>query len=186
MEVAEHEYPRIAEALIDRLKQPDIHRQMEIHGKVFLHDAILRLNVFQRLFLSAGQFENTLHDRMPEIIDDLIGQVGGILREQQTREWIVQFITPTLFAADSLKKDRFDTYVRDKLLGFAEEKSAALLRTLNIKALVSNRIDSLDMAEVEHIVLDVMANQLWWINVFGAILGAFIGLFQSIFSWLIR
>jgi uncharacterized membrane protein YheB (UPF0754 family) len=38
---------------------------------------------------------------------------------------------------------------------------------------------------VEHIVLDVMANQLWWINVFGAILGALIGLFQSFFSWFV-
>jgi uncharacterized membrane protein YheB (UPF0754 family) len=31
-----------------------------------------------------------------------------------------------------------------------------------------------------------MANQLWWINIFGAILGALIGLFQSCFSWFIR
>jgi uncharacterized membrane protein YheB (UPF0754 family) len=42
------------------------------------------------------------------------------------------------------------------------------------------------MIDVEHIVLDVMAHQLKWINVFGAILGAFIGGFQILFSYFVR
>jgi uncharacterized membrane protein YheB (UPF0754 family) len=185
MDLAKREYPRLLEALIAFLNQPEIHRRMEIHGRVFLNNAILRLNVLQRFFLSAGQFETTLHDRMPEIIDDLIGQIRDIFEERQTQEQVVRFLTLTLFSADSRKKERFDAFVGDKLLGFMEERSAALLRALDIKTLVSNRIDSLDMMQVEHIVLDVMANQLWWINVFGAILGALIGLFQSFFSWFI-
>jgi uncharacterized membrane protein YheB (UPF0754 family) len=188
MGLAEREYPRAVEALIAFLKQPEIHKRLEIHGRVFLNNAILRLTVFQRFFLSAGQFENTLHDRMPEIIDDLIGQLGDILKDRETQDRIERFLILTLFdsfAADSRKKDRFDASLRDKLLGLAEEQSAAMLRTLNIKTLVSDRIDSLDMAQVEHIVLDVMANQLWWINIFGAILGALIGLFQSAFSWFV-
>jgi uncharacterized membrane protein YheB (UPF0754 family) len=185
-DLAEREYPRIAEAVIAFLNKPEIHRRLEIQGRVFLNNAILRLNAFQRFFLSAGQFENTLHDRMPEIIDDLIEQLEDILRDRQTRERILGFLTKTLFVLDSGKKDRFDSYVRDSLLGFAEEQSAAMLRTLDIATLVSDRIDSLDMLQVEHIVLNVMANQLWWINIFGAILGALIGLFQSCFSWFIR
>jgi uncharacterized membrane protein YheB (UPF0754 family) len=184
MNLAEREYPRISEAVIASLKRPEIRRRLEIQGRVFLNNAILRLNVFQRFFLTAGQFENTLHDRMPEIIDDLIGQLGDILRDAETQGRITSFLSTTLFAMNSRKKDAFDTCVRDKFLSFAEEQSAAMLRTLNIKALVSGRIDSLDMAQVEHIILDVMANQLWWINVFGAILGALIGLCQPIFSWL--
>jgi uncharacterized membrane protein YheB (UPF0754 family) len=184
-DLAESEYPRVSEAVIAFLNKSEIHRLLEIHGRVFLNNAILRLNAFQRFFLSAGNFENTLHDRMPEIIDDLIGQLEDILKDEQTRERILRFLTTALFTAETRKKDRFDTYLRDKFLAVAEEQSAAMLRAINIKTLVSNRIDSLDMLQVEHIVLDVMANQLWWINIFGAILGAFIGLFQSLFSWLI-
>jgi uncharacterized membrane protein YheB (UPF0754 family) len=183
--LAKSEYPRLSKALIAFLSTPEIHRSLEIHGRVFLNNAILRLNVFQRFFLSAGQFENTLHDRMPEIIDDLIRQLEDILGEQQTQELIVQFLAQTLLSADSREKKRFDAYLLDKLLGFAEGHIAALVGAFDIKTLVSGRIDSLDMAQVEHIVLDVMANQLWWINVFGAILGALIGLFQSAFSWFI-
>jgi uncharacterized membrane protein YheB (UPF0754 family) len=184
-ELAEREYPAVAESVIAFLKKPEIHRRLEIHGRVFLNNAILRLNAFQRFFLSAGNFENTLHDRMPEIIDDLISQLEDILRDGQNREQILHFLTTALFAPEGRKKDRFDTFARDKILSLAEEQSAAMLRALDIKTLVSNRIDSLDMLQVEHIVLDVMANQLWWINIFGAILGALIGLFQSVFSWLV-
>jgi uncharacterized membrane protein YheB (UPF0754 family) len=186
LSLAEHEYSRLSEAFIVFLNKPEIRRRLEIHGRVFLNNAILRLNVFQRFFFSAGQFENTLHDRMPEIIDDLIGQLENILGEQQTREQMAQFLTLTLFSADNRKKDYLDDFAQDKLFGFVEEQSAPLLQALNIKTLVSDRVDSLDMAQVEHIILDVMANQLWWINVFGAILGALIGLFQSVFSWFVR
>jgi uncharacterized membrane protein YheB (UPF0754 family) len=185
MNLAEREYPRLTEAFIAFLTKPEIHRNLEIHGRVFLNKAILNLNVVQRFFLSAGQFENTLHDRMPAIIDDLIGQMEVMLKDRETRERILRFLALDLLVAEGEKKDRVDSYLRDKLLGLAEEQTAAMLRTLNIRSLVSDRIDSLDMAQVEHIVLDVMANQLWWINVFGAILGALIGLFQSLFSWFV-
>jgi uncharacterized membrane protein YheB (UPF0754 family) len=44
----------------------------------------------------------------------------------------------------------------------------------------------MDMIRVEGIILDVMANQLKWIDVFGAILGFLIGVFQALFSWIMR
>ncbi|GHV78556.1 hypothetical protein AGMMS49944_03470 [Spirochaetia bacterium] len=180
-------YPRAAKSFIAFLEKPEIHRQLEIHGGVFLNNAILKLNVFQRFFFSAGQFDKTLHDRMPEIIDDLIRQLDAILKDRDVQAKVLSHLVQTLQeAADGGNKEKLDSWLRDKALALAEEQSAALLRTINIKALVSARIDSLDMLQVEHIVLDVMANQLKWINVFGAILGALIGIFQSAFSWFIR
>jgi uncharacterized membrane protein YheB (UPF0754 family) len=234
----ETNFPRMAESLILFLEKPEIHRLLEIHGGIFLNNAILKLNVFQRFFLSAGQYDKTLHDRMPEIIEDLIGQIKKLLEGrdvqtriialltdtayeqlmgQETQEHIVRFLsgiaasfldrplgdivqffltgdpeTPgarglgRLLAINQEKKNRLDSLILDKVLVLAEEQSAAVLRTLNIKTLVSDRINSLDMLSVEHIVLDVMANQFKWINVFGAILGALIGLFQPVFSWFFR
>ncbi|GHV33418.1 hypothetical protein AGMMS4952_25280 [Spirochaetia bacterium] len=186
-EAAADAYPRAATSFIAFMEKPAIRRQMEIHGGVFLNNAILKLNVFQRFFFSAGQFDKTLHDRIPEIIDDLIRQLDELLHGREMQGEIIAYLVQALQdAADTANKERFDTYIRDKVLALAEEQSAALLRTINIKTLVSRRIDSLDMLQVEHIVLDVMANQLKWINVFGAILGALIGFFQSAFSWFIR
>ena len=46
--------------------------------------------------------------------------------------------------------------------------------------MVTQRIDSLDMLAVEGLVSAVIADQLKWINVFGAILGAIMGLVQCV------
>ncbi|MDR2740238.1 MAG: DUF445 family protein [Treponema sp.] len=171
-------YPKAAESLIAFMKKPEIHRLMEIHGRVLLNNAVLKLPAFQRFFLSAGQFEKNLYDRMPEIIDDLIRQMDETLKGQAVQKKIIEEFLQ--------KKDGFDSVLCDQILALAEEHSASLLKTINVRVLVSDRINSLDMLSVEHIVLDVMANQLMWISLFGAILGALIGLFQSIFSWFIR
>jgi hypothetical protein len=88
-----------------------------------------------------------------------------------------------LLAVDGRKKDRLDSFLCTKLLDTANEQIEGVLKTINVKTLVSDRIDSLDMIRVERIVLDVMANQLKWINLFGAILGALIGLVQVLFNW---
>ena len=91
-----------------------------------------------------------------------------------------------VLSVDTAKKGALDALLCDKLLSIADEQIGAALTSINVRALVSERIDSLDMLRVEHIVLDVMVNQLQWINVFGAILGAIIGVFQACFSWLTR
>jgi uncharacterized membrane protein YheB (UPF0754 family) len=171
-------YPKAAESFIAFMKKPEIHRLMEIHGRFFLNNAILKLTAVQRFFLSAGQFEKTLYDRMPEIIDDLIRQLDEILKDHGVQKKIIEEVLHN--------KDRLDAGICDKILALAEEHSVSLLKTINISVLVSGRINSLDMLSVEHIVLDVMANQFLWISLFGAVLGALIGLFQSIFSWFIR
>jgi uncharacterized membrane protein YheB (UPF0754 family) len=87
---------------------------------------------------------------------------------------------------DAAKKEALDFLICDALLAAADKQINAILESINVRTLVSERVDSLDMLRVEHIVLDVMANQLKWINLFGGILGALIGAFQSFFSWFSR
>jgi uncharacterized membrane protein YheB (UPF0754 family) len=256
---AERALPVMAASLIHFLKQEDIHRELETHGRVFLNKTFLKLNVFQRLFISAGQYDKTLHERMPEIIDDLIAQVEKLLDDRDLnrrlisffRDWVHSFLTgreqvrglvrvvisyldrpleemvlrwtntslgdlgrrifarikaqgglettiglvldafleshremtlSTLFSIDDEKKRSLDTLIGGKLLLVVDEQIEAVLGSINVRTLVSDRIDALDMIKVERIVLDVMAHQLKWINLFGAVLGGLIGLFQSVFS----
>jgi hypothetical protein len=90
------------------------------------------------------------------------------------------------FSIDEEKKRRIDDAVLEKLFLFADRQVESVLKTINIRAMVTERIDSLDMLRVERIVLDVMADQLKWINLFGAILGALIGGVEVLASTLIR
>jgi uncharacterized membrane protein YheB (UPF0754 family) len=190
-------YPRLTASFISFLERPEIRQQLEIHGRIFLNNAMLKLNVLQRFFLSAGQYDTTLHGRMGEIITDFITQLKALFEDDDIRGRLIAFAggliksTPffdrpmgeifTLLSDGG--KEKLDLLIRDKLLTLAEEQSGAALKALNIRVLVSERIDSLDMLSVERIVLDVMASQLKWINFFGAVLGALIGSFQALFNW---
>jgi uncharacterized membrane protein YheB (UPF0754 family) len=253
-------YPSLIGSFIKYLERPPIREQLEIHGRIFLNNAILKLNVLQRFFFSAGQYDKTLHDRMGEIITDFIRQFREILETADIRRRLIMsadaliqgqlsrehtngtlgrfmdhFIAPLLnrplgelailicgndirsvlkkilawlrekirderILADAVKKygkrsleellqitpekkEKLDLLIRDKLLNLAEEQSGAALKAVNIRTLVSERIDSMDMPAVERIVLDVIAGQLKWINFFGAILGALIGISQALLNW---
>jgi len=81
------------------------------------------------------------------------------------------------------KKSSIDSFLAEKAADTLDENIESALSSVNVKALVSDRINSLDMTRVEKIILDVMAGQLKWINFFGGVLGALIGFFQVIL-WL--
>ena len=85
----------------------------------------------------------------------------------------------SLLNIDEADKKALDNYLFEKMMTAADGQIENILTSINIKALVCDRIDSLDMLRVERIILDVMADQFKWIDIFGGILGFLIGLFQS-------
>ncbi len=286
-------FPVLTKALLDFLHLKTIRDQLESQGRLFLKDVLLRLNVFQRFFLSATQYDKTLTERMPEIIDDLVEKIDGILKSDETpnaftealsravkrllalspaeaavslgidqqliaaslnrliiwfvsdpsrqkkiaevflakidyyagkpialiteqlfsetyeetakriseaaRKWIterkgISWLVETLikeFGDRTLgqltglvgdEKARLDRFLANGALSLLNNNLGAMLAGLDVKKIVVDRIDGLDMLSVERIILDVLADQLRWINVFGAILGALIGLSQVFIS----
>jgi hypothetical protein len=222
--ILEDRFPAAAASLVEFLKTGEIRGVLEYQGRIFLNNAILKLNTFQRFLISAAQYDRTLHEQMPAIIDDLILQLENLLAREGTRRQFLILANAALrnaLAAEETRtqirnffrlqsaalteeaalegffekhrdfrlgdlfggdKQRLDSLICDKLFALGDERLAALLRTINVRTLVSERIDSLDMLDVERIVLDVMANQFKWINLFGGILGGLIGLLQVLLS----
>jgi uncharacterized membrane-anchored protein YjiN (DUF445 family) len=264
-------FPGLIRRLVHFLMKSEVHRELEVQGRIFLSNAILKLSTLQRFFISAAQYDKTLSERMPEIIDDLIAQLESLLSDEDMRKRLIGFVEETVHSLvawdhntspglpletitqivsslasgffnmplgevikklsagdaeklvpriyslvkmndapgfeemagrtmnrflslhrdtalsaflmiDDRKKEMIDAYIGEQLLKTVSLQIEEFLRTINVRTLVSERIDSLDMIEVERIVLDVMANQLKWINVFGAILGALMGGFQVLLS----
>jgi uncharacterized membrane protein YheB (UPF0754 family) len=189
-------YPKTVDALLRFLRRDDIHRELELKGQVILNGIILKLNVFQRFFLSAGQFDTTLRDKMPEIIDELIIGAQNTLYDPAIQKKLTgaaisgfgeknSSIAALLDISES-EKNNIDDFLFEKIMVETDKQIENLLASINIKALVSDRIDSLEMLRVERIILDVLADQLKWIDIFGAILGFLIGLFQVLFIRLLR
>lgn len=64
------------------------------------------------------------------------------------------------------------------------DQADRLVEALDIRTMVVERIEALDMAEVERLILKVVKDELQWITLIGGILGAAIGLVQSFLSLL--
>lgn len=67
------------------------------------------------------------------------------------------------------------------LAELAASESSSMLRSMDIRSLVVEKIDTLDMIDVERMILKVVDKELGAITIFGGILGAIIGIFQSLF-----
>ena len=74
--------------------------------------------------------------------------------------------------------EKLDQYLSEQLIWFLGEQLPELSTILDIENMVTNRIDSFDVRDVEEIVLSISGRHLRWINWFGAGLGAIIGLIQ--------
>jgi uncharacterized membrane protein YheB (UPF0754 family) len=143
----------------------------------------------------------TLEEKIPEIVEDLFNQAENLLKNEGEKKLIQalqkeitdlpqkhpdlcleKILVPGKSWTGESPKARLDAFLAEKILDTADKQTENLLTTINVKSLVSERIDSLDMLRVEKIILDVLADQLWWINIFGGILGALIGFSQVILS----
>ena len=74
--------------------------------------------------------------------------------------------------------ERLDEYLASQLIGFLADQMPELSRIVDVEALVTNRIDSFEVKDVEDLVMSISGKHLRWINWFGAGLGAMIGLIQ--------
>ena len=164
-------YPHASKAIIAFLNQKEIREIMEAQFRIMVTKAVLDMNIVKRFFISAGQYDKTIEEKIPLIIDDLVLQLEKIFDSEEGKKSIL----------DAIEYD-FKNIINNPELALGKIIEN-FLKTINIKTLVSDRIDSLDMLRVEKMILDVLAGQLWWINVFGGILGFLIGLLQSFLSY---
>jgi uncharacterized membrane protein YheB (UPF0754 family) len=287
--------PSIFDSLFRWLEQEEVREQMNHRGKRLLRTVLEKLNVLQRFLISAGQFDRTLEQKMPEIVEEAVTTLRGYAYEAETLEGLKDVlkrafsrwrdrpaaelftrIRPGLAAelVDRLAlrvgeektrrriaagidrllakmKDRTlgeiltrtlripeqeaIDYVSNKVLAFLSKKetsqaiaaevvsfsrkfmeehrqnniaellhiepalqkrssvylSAQLIRIIDarlpgfiesfdVRQLVVDKINGLDVAQVEKLLLMVIQKHLRWINVFGGFLGALIGFSQLV------
>jgi uncharacterized membrane protein YheB (UPF0754 family) len=216
---AETHYPRAVTAVIGFLRQDNIRKNLEIHGQRIITELMLSFSVFQRFFITVGQYEQNIREQMPEIINKLISQAEKLLESEEVRrqalDFFHKFITAnvsankipgdifkeikesvlnkhaneplgTLLSVNRDSKHLLDDFLCSQLLRLVYTEIEGVLKSVNVREMVTQRIDALDMIHVEQIILDVMANQLKWINLFGGILGFLIGFFQVLINFILR
>ena len=83
-----------------------------------------------------------------------------------------------LLAVDDGAKAALDGAVAGRAERMLVQQVPAMVAALDVERLVIDRIDRLEVRDVERILLTVIARHLKWINLFGALIGALIGLSQ--------
>lgn len=73
------------------------------------------------------------------------------------------------------------TSAAEGLAELAATESTNMVRTIDIRSMVIDKIDSLNMIDVERMILKIVDKELRAITLFGGVLGALIGAFQSLF-----
>ena len=198
--VIENVYPVFTNAVMQFLQRNDIRRELESRGRIILRNVLFKLNSLQRFFVSAGQYDLTLEEKMPEIIDELTTGIASLLNENKVKESLIKAAGNSvnkiiseqnktiaqLLNINEEDKEKLDDYLLEKLTVTVNNQIEKVLSSINIKTLVSDRIDSLEMLRVERIILDVLSNQLKYVELFGGVLGFLMGLFQATFSFLVR
>ncbi|MDE0445067.1 MAG: DUF445 family protein [Spirochaetaceae bacterium] len=88
-ELLQRNLPALLEALFTWLRGPDMRRQLEVRGRALLRDILDKLNVMQRMFVTVGQYDESLRERMPEIVADVIAQAEAATGTPAVQEQIV-------------------------------------------------------------------------------------------------
>lgn len=282
------------EALFRWLRTEGMRRELETRGKFLLRDIFNKLNLLQKFIISAGQFDRTLEEKMPAIVEEAINYLeqtsadqenrariieaveGGInkwrsltldevmakvdrrvdlgsflenillsideeklksgisaalegvltsyrkrpigemlaqylgLQEQDIGDFLAnQFLTfiskressknlageiisfvhrfleeqetttiGNLFDINDAKREKITLFLTDELIKILNSQLPSLIRSFDIQELVVDKVNALEVIEVERLLLQVIARHLKWINLFGALLGALIGLSQ--------
>jgi uncharacterized membrane protein YheB (UPF0754 family) len=75
-------------------------------------------------------------------------------------------------------KQRLDTALEGFIVKLLDEQVPSILESVDIRTLVIDKINSLDIEKVEELILIVIRTHLRWIILFGALLGFMIGAVQ--------
>ncbi len=76
------------------------------------------------------------------------------------------------------RKQQLDSLLSDGVYRIVDRRLPEIVQTLDVRSLVVDKVNSLDVAQVEQLLLMVIARHLKYINLFGALLGALIGASQ--------
>ena len=165
----------------------------EAREKVY---AALEKGLFGEGDPSVGGFAlRTLGIRDGEIVEYLAAQILQFLSRPETAERFSgellglagRFLEEggsvpvgQLLRIDEAKKQKLDAFLLVKTVELIDAKLPEVLRGVDVEQLVVEKIDGLEVQDVERLLLQVIATHLKWIDVFGAILGFVIGLFQNV------
>jgi len=112
--------PEAADALVGWLRSEETRAYLSERGRELLPRILERLSELQKLFISAGQFDRRLNEKMPEIVDDTIAAAERMVRDPKQQKRMVSQLTGLLE----------NPAVRQSIAAFSEQRLLEDRRTV--------------------------------------------------------
>ena len=177
--------PVLSESIQRMLRQPALREEMIRVGNDVVQRTVSDQNVIARTAISVSRADRMVVNRMPAVVDTIIAQLESAATPERIRAMASQWLQSgapksvnDFVVLSPTTEARIDDYLAERLIAFLGEQIPALSAILDVENLVTQRINTFDVAQVERMILDVTGRHLKWINYFGAGLGAIIGLIQ--------
>ncbi len=135
--------------------------------------------IIEDQFLSVDEIIDDMitHKDKQDIIDYIKVKINLMLNEKMT------LIPSTIRSlAKNYISEIIEEEIREAIDDVSEEIISKAKSRINIKEIVENKINELDLYELESIILQIVKNELKHIEILGFILGLFIGVIQGIIT----
>ena len=177
--------PTMAEGLRRMLRQPAVRAAMVEVGTAMVRDTVANRGVVGRTAIGASGMDRVIINLMPTMVDAIIAsaestatpdRMAGLIRQWMQTDGAKR--ASDVLVLSEATEARIDGYLIERLIAFLSAELPAISAMLNVERLVMTQVKTLDVVEVERMILNVAGRHLRWINYFGAGLGGLIGLAQ--------
>ncbi|MBN2653295.1 MAG: DUF445 family protein [Spirochaetales bacterium] len=168
-------YPSAVENIFEALTEESIFEKIceAVEKEIFKY--LSSLGGMASMMITASGFGQKLTAEIPGKLLEIIETSKEKALERENSEKIIGIL--------QTKKDTIDfDSISKGLSKKIEAEITEIMKILNIKGLVEDRINSLEIKEVEKILLMIIKKHLKWINIFGALLGSMIGVAQILLN----
>lgn len=177
--------PTMVEGLHRMLRQSALRAAMVEVGSDMVRDTVANRGVVARTAVAASGMDRVIINRMPTIVDAIIASAESTATPDRMAGLFQQWMqtggakrASDFLSLSEATEARIDGYLMERLIAFLSAELPAISAMLDVERLVATQVKTLDVVDVERMILRVTGRHLRWINYFGAGLGGLIGLTQ--------
>ena len=179
---------QVADRILELIQSPELVRSITAYARDSLENLRTQTlgSVLQRLNPdSIARLKNFLTQSLLSILarDETARTINAILSSQIER----LLVAPIGRLGDHLSEQavkRASTALVERITAAARERLPAAIAEFNVGGLVRKKVSDYPVEKLEALVLSVASHHLKTIELFGAIIGFFIGIGQAIYFWL--
>jgi uncharacterized membrane protein YheB (UPF0754 family) len=152
--------PPIFDSLFHWLDQEEVREQMNHRGKRLLRTVLEKLNVLQRFLISAGQFDRTLEQKMPEIVEEAVVALRSYAYEEQTLDGLKEVLKRAFSRWRDRSTAELFTKIRPGLAGELAERLLSRAGEEATRRRIAAGIDRLLAKVKDHTLGEILTRYL--------------------------